>query len=149
MTYEFIVKNFANNLFVFFLLTTYKSYSSTNTVTEGKYKTKIEKQDSDFDVQCAKKCKETCRLRWKWRLGNRHWKGSRQKEKRFLHFVMDSKNLAHATKSGYNVQNVSCGLAKRVRGKKSPKNCPLEKNPRENGPRKNGPCKNFLHKSFP
>ena len=43
-TYEFIVKNFANNSYVYFLLTKYKSYSGAKTGTEEKYKTKIEKQ---------------------------------------------------------------------------------------------------------
>ena len=51
MTYGFVVKNFVNNLYVFFLLTTYKSYSGTKTNTEEKHKTKIEKKDNDFDVQ--------------------------------------------------------------------------------------------------
>ena len=51
MTYEFTVKNFANNLYVLFLLTTYKSYSGTKTDTGEKYKIKIEKQRHDPDVQ--------------------------------------------------------------------------------------------------
>ena len=33
-----------------------------------------------------------------------------QKEKHSLHFVIDSQNPAHAMKSGYNVENVSCGF---------------------------------------
>ena len=43
MTHGFIIKNIANNLYVFFLLTTYKSYRDTQTGTEEKYKTKIKK----------------------------------------------------------------------------------------------------------
>ena len=50
MTHGFIIKNFANDLYVFFLLITYKSYSGTKTDTEEQYKTKIEKKD-DSNVQ--------------------------------------------------------------------------------------------------
>ena len=103
MTYEFVLRNFANNLYVFFLLSTYKPYSGTKTDTEEKYKTKIEKQTTPM-----------CRAQQtpiKMATRETSWERLPQKHKHSLHFVVDSQNLAHATKSGYNIQNVPCRLA--------------------------------------
>ena len=50
MTHGFIIKNFANNFYVFLLLTTSKSYSGTKTDTEDQYKKKS-KNKHDSDVQ--------------------------------------------------------------------------------------------------
>ena len=44
MTHGFIINNFTDNLHVFYVLTTYKSYNGTKTETKEKYKIKIEKQ---------------------------------------------------------------------------------------------------------
>ena len=73
MTDGFIIYNFANNLDIFSLRTTYRLYSGTK--TEGKYKKKSKNEDN-VRLQCA----EQSKLRRRWRLGNRHWKGSPQKQ---------------------------------------------------------------------
>ena len=51
MTYEFIVKNFANYLYVSFLLTTYKSYSGIKRMMKKNTKQKSKNKDNSSDVQ--------------------------------------------------------------------------------------------------
>ena len=66
----------------FFLHTTQKSYSSKKKRKMKKNtKQNIEKQRQRL------RCAEQSRVRWRWRFGNRHWKGSSQKQKHFLHFL--------------------------------------------------------------
>ena len=91
MTYEFIVKNFANNLYVFFCsLHTNRTVIKTDT---EETKRKSEKKDKDFDVQRKAGCDED---------GDSATvigEVPPQNSKYSLHFVMDSQNPAHAMKS--------------------------------------------------
>ena len=89
-----------------FLLTTYKSYSETKTNTEEKYKIKIEKQRR---LRCA----EQIRLRWRSRLGNRHWKGFPQKQKHSLHFLWWIHNI-HTRREVDTMYRMSLVSSRRV-----------------------------------
>ena len=96
-----IIKNFVNNFYVFFLLTTSKLCSGKKWTMD---KNGRKDKDNDSDVQIKVDSDEDGD--WETEIG----KNPPPKKKHSLHFVMDSQNPAHATKSGYNVKNVLCGL---------------------------------------
>ena len=82
---------------MFFLLTTYKLYSGTKTDMNKNTKQKSKNKDNSSDVQSKADSDED---------GDSETvigEALPKNKKHSLHFVMDSQNPAHATKSGYNV----------------------------------------------
>ena len=99
MTYEFIFRNFANNLHVFFC-----SLCKNRTVVQKRTlqqntKQKSKDKDNNSDVQSKADSDE-----------DDDSETVIEKQKHSLHFVKDSPNSTRTTKIRYNVQNFSCRM---------------------------------------